>query len=1179
MTFPTDRNLLLGELAVHTHFLSRETLNAALQAWESNKSASLRQVLLAQRALRAEELDALEALAALHPQGRGTDAFRANEGVSSTLEPFSSTSLPTLDAPFGPADDPGSPSAAAANGLRYRCLRPHAKGGLGEVFVALDGELNREVALKEIQAVHADNVDSRRRFLLEAEVTGRLEHPGIVPVYGLGAYADGRPYYAMRFIKGQSLQDAAEQFHADEEWKADPGRRSLELRQLLSRFVAVCNAVAYAHSKGVLHRDLKPDNVMLGSYGETLVVDWGLAKAIATREAETTGASVALQLSATTHSGMTQAGSVLGTPQYMSPEQATGKRDELGPASDVYGLGATLYHLLTGKPPFAAGNVCTVLEAVARGEFLPPRQVDASVAAALEAVCLKAMALKPQDRYATAKDLADDVEHWLADEPVLAYREPLRLRLARWRRRHPALVTGTAALVFTVAAALVVGTLLVSQEQGRTLQAERAKGKEQEGRALAQVNALLNANPQAVPSILEGLEPFRAQLRARLREERDRPALPGAPAAARRRWQQHRTRAALALLADDLEQRTFLKQRLLAEDVEPEEMLLIRDFLPVTPELARELWAEVDRRRDLKDPSRFRALVALARFDPDSPRWEKQGREVIGPLLAAEPLYVGVWSRGLSGVRASLMAPLGKAFRDHGRSSEARLAAGVLRDWAAERPEVLADLLADADAQQFPLMLAALRPHGERAVSLLQDLASGGSGAIPAAVARMTEQARDRLGQRRANAAVALLHLERPGRVWALLRQSLYPDARTYFLHRAGPLGAEVRLLLRRLDDEADASARQALILSLGEYAADQVPADLAAKWTAQLLEWYRDDPDPGVHAAIDWLLRHGKDGPLPRRLDWRQAKELQKIDEEFKGRPPEGRRRWYVNGQGQTMVLLGPGEFVMGSPVDEANRFPTEVPHRRRIGRRFALASKKVTVAQFKRFLKDHPEVKHTYTERFSPEAEGPIISVTWYEAAQFCNWLSQQEGIPENQWCYPAIAEIEKRKTDGKPLKLPADYLARTGYRLPTEAEWEFACRAGAASSRSYGSSLEMLGQHAWYQHNVQDRTWPVGQKKPNAFGLFDMHGNTWDWCQEGYAAYKVAPGEAVADEEDTRDVTDQLSRVLRGGSFYSQPTGVRCAFRLSYRPSGRVVFIGFGLRVARTYPSAARPSGPPR
>src|SRR5262249_10943107 len=152
----------------------------------------------------------------------------------------------------------GAPTSA---GLRFRILRPHAKGGLGQVSVALDQELHREVALKEIQEHHADDRDSRARFLIEAEITGGLEHPGVVPVYGLGHYGDGRPYYAMRFIRGDSLKDAIEQFHRADQPGRDPGERTLALRGLLRRFVDVCKAVAYAHSRGVLHRDLKPGNV------------------------------------------------------------------------------------------------------------------------------------------------------------------------------------------------------------------------------------------------------------------------------------------------------------------------------------------------------------------------------------------------------------------------------------------------------------------------------------------------------------------------------------------------------------------------------------------------------------------------------------------------------------------------------------------------------------------------------------------------------------------------------------------------------------------------------------------------------------------------------------------------------------------------------------------------------
>ncbi len=406
---------------------------------------------------------------------------RAGAGAS-TLEPTDrGQPNPGSDMPAA-VESPAAPTPG--RGTRYLARSLHARGGLGEVFVARDVELRRDVALKRIQDRHAGDSESRRRFLLEAEVTGQLEHPGVVPVYGLVEGPDGRPSYAMRFVNGESLQEAIRRFHAAGGPGGDPGRRRRELRELLGRFLAVCNTVAYAHSRGILHRDLKPANVLLGKYGETLVVDWGLAKPF---DRDRAGVDEDT-LTPTTGQGEegTQLGQAVGTPAFMSPEQAAGRWDAVGPASDVYSLGATLYALLTGEAPFR-GGVREVLDKVQRGEFPPPRQLNRAAPAALQAVCLKAMALRPEDRYAGPLALAADLDRWLADEPVAAYREPVRERLRRWARRHRAAVTAGVALLLTAVAALALGVVLLSREQAET-EGQRRQAQEAARRATDQRN-------------------------------------------------------------------------------------------------------------------------------------------------------------------------------------------------------------------------------------------------------------------------------------------------------------------------------------------------------------------------------------------------------------------------------------------------------------------------------------------------------------------------------------------------------------------------------------------------------------------------------------------------------------------------------------------------------------------
>ena len=323
---------------------------------------------------------------------------------------------------------------------RYHLTRLHSSGGLGRVWLATDPKIGREVALKELLSEQAAHPKTRARFMREAQITGQLEHPNIVPVYEVGECSDGgRPFYAMRFVRGMTLREAIQK-EFDEE---GGGRRWPRSRQkLLRALVAVSNAIAHAHSRGIVHRDLKPENIILGRFGELILLDWGLAKRLDDDSHPEPG---------TGDNGLTKtsAGSVLGTIAYMSPEQAAGNAaDE---RTDVYGLGAILFEILTGRPPHGGDNVMEVLREIVEGESPGTKSINPMVPKGLDAVCAKAMSKRPEDRYASAREVVEDLERWLGDEAVSALPDSPVRGLARWVRRHQGLAyTATLALLVVV---------------------------------------------------------------------------------------------------------------------------------------------------------------------------------------------------------------------------------------------------------------------------------------------------------------------------------------------------------------------------------------------------------------------------------------------------------------------------------------------------------------------------------------------------------------------------------------------------------------------------------------------------------------------------------------------------------------------------------------------------------
>jgi formylglycine-generating enzyme required for sulfatase activity len=912
----------------------------------------------------------------------------------------------------------------------YELLGELGRGGMGIVYKARQVRAGRLVALKMIlHGEHAGPAE-RHRFQTEAEALARLADPHIVPVFDVGEH-QGVPYFSMEFCAGGSL---ARQLQGTP-WPPDQAAALVE---------TLARAVHAAHRAQVIHRDLKPANVLLSADGVPKITDFGLAKKL-------------------DEQGKTQTGAIMGTPSYMAPEQAGGRK-EVGPAADVYALGAILYELLTGRPPFkAAAPLDTVLQ-VLHEEPVAVRRLQPGVPRDLETICHQCLRKPPGQRFASAAALAEDLRHFLRREPIAARPVGALERAAKWARRRPA-VAGLLAAVALVSGAGVTGIAWSYREALRQLQQTRE----------AQLEQLQTAAPAAVPSILANLEVAGNAVRPRLRELW---AQEGVTADRRRRM-----RVGLALLAADPEAAKGPLAAWMQETDDPREMLLARQALkPFAKELKAGLWRRVQD-QDTSAEQRFRALVALAEFDPGSAGWKAVSGTVVEQVLGANPLYRGLWAQAL----------------------------GPIRPWL-ER---------------------ALAPRP------------------------VTEAARQ------ADAAAVLLLMDRTEAAWPVLRLTPTPDVRSHLLARLGTAGIDAATVLKRLESEKDVSARRALILALGEFGPVDLPQAARQQWVPRLLGWYRDDPDPGIHGAIDWLLRHGKEGPVARKLDWGQARELERTDRELAGKPP-GQRRWYVNGQGQTLTIVpGPIEFLMGSPAGEPNRSQDETQHRRKIGRSHAIATKAITVAEFQRFLKAHPEVKHSYSPKYSPEPDCPINMVTWYDAAQYCRWLSEREGIPEEQMCYPPVAAIQKCKDDKTPLRLPADCLRRTGYRLPTEAEWEYACRAQTATAYSFGSAVGLLDRYGWHVKNAEDRTWPVGHKRPNDWGLFDMHGNVYQWCQ---GAYRYYDAKGMDDEEDLKYIKDREYLQARGGAFFLRALIARCAARGGCPPAHSGIH--FGCRPARTF-----------
>jgi serine/threonine protein kinase/formylglycine-generating enzyme required for sulfatase activity len=669
------------------------------------------------------------------------------------------------------------------------------------------------------------------------------------------------------------------------------------------------------------------------------------------------------------------------------------------------------------------------------------------------------------------------------------------------------------------------------------------------------VQQLLRAETTQVPAIIKSMGHLRLWIDPELR--RTARAWPeGSP---------QRLNVSLALLGVDSGQVEYLTEQLL--NAEPDELKVIWDSLVDNRHAPVKQLGDVLDDPNAEPKRRFRAACALATTQTGelAPRWT-----AVAPFLAAQLIREAQFGSDeyrlfvamLRPVRGPLLAPLAAIFRDKSSPAPERAqAANLLAEYAFDQTDRLADFLMDADATSFPILFKALKANGERAETVLKSAAEN-----------------ERSTSRRGRAAVALVRLGRSESVTALLRHSADPSVRSEIVNALAPLGADARAIeneLVAIDStppltvdansgasmglilfDARTSVRRALILALGHYKPDAIPSADRHSLIDRLLAAYHDDPDAGIHGAAEWTLRR-----------WNVDERRKAIGDTSEKTSRPGLYRWSINGQGQTFSTIdGPVEFEMGSPDTEDGHGANELRHHTRINRRFAIASKEVTVEQYTRFVNEKKEyATPAATKIYGPDLQGPQLGVSWYNAAAYCNWLSALEGLKPSEWCY-------EPNSDGKyapGMRVPANFLDRAGYRLPTEAEWEYACRSGTVTSRYYGAQTDLLKEYAWFllsQSSGNYRAWSCGQLEPNDLGLFDMLGNAFEWCADPYAEYAAGDDNPFRLEKRSGVVTasDDL-RVFRGGAFSFVPASVRSASRNRREPS--LEHANNGFRLART------------
>jgi serine/threonine protein kinase/formylglycine-generating enzyme required for sulfatase activity len=695
------------------------------------------------------------------------------------------------------------------------------------------------------------------------------------------------------------------------------------------------------------------------------------------------------------------------------------------------------------------------------------------------------------------------------------------------------------ALALAAIFALLAAGLMYKSRNDERLQSDRAEGL---------VMQLIRADSGQVPRIVEDIQDFMHWAAPRLRKLVEGGAFESTD----------KLHASLALLPADERQTDYLSARLLQTTIE--EFPMVRDAL--RPFASRFIPQLRETLHDVEAPleARFRAGMALVDYAPTSPDWTPADWELLArQLTLANPDYQRSLRKYLRRADAQLIEPLRSICLDATLRETQRDAACIaITDFAADQVDVLADLIARVTPPQYAIVEPVL-VHAQKSGQAVRE-------ALLAIVLQKLPEghvlASDRLesGRRRGRAAIAAVHFGARAEVLDIFRDANDLEAQSQFVHGLRDRGLQALELLEcfdRLGDEHENAdpVRYGLLLALGEFSLDAVPAERRNLLVKHLAAWYKSSSDAAVHSASGWLLQAwGRNGDLPA-LDAAELANDKTIN-----------REWIVQRAGDdafTMMVRPPVKHIMiGSFPDEPDRVAGEGPVPVDLPYTWAIADREVTRGQFERFQKATNRALLPI-DAWSPTAEHPMVAMTWFEAVLYCRWLTLEAGMSESDQCYPDpdSPDIEKATLEDGTI-FPKNWTVDTrrfGFRLPLEVEWEIACRAGAMTGYSFGYDKALLRHYGWYLDNEGKKSHVGGTLRPNRNGLFDMHGNLIEWCNDWFADYPTP------ENPDPLKGQAVDRRVYRGGAFDLGERRLRSAWRDGGRPAGRNA--DCGMRLVRT------------